>query len=83
MIWNYLDSQMPVYDFGYLQGLKFGQSQTKNSNFGYCKNSSFSKSFKWHFYNYEDYLWPNFQLNMTLFTGVIALKPPKIGPIGS
>ena len=41
-----------------------------------CKNSSFSKSFKWHLYDYEDYLWSKFHLNLTLFTGVIAPNPP-------
>ena len=29
---------------------------------------------------YEDYLWPKFQLNQTLLTGVIAQKIPKMGP---
>ena len=35
-----------------------------------CKNLSFSKSFKWHLWNYEDYLWSKFQLKLKLFTGV-------------
>ena len=81
MIWSYLDSEMPIYDFGHLQGVNWDQSQNKNSNFGYCKNSTFSKSFKWNLHNYEDYLWPKFQLNLTLFTKVIAPKPPKMGQL--
>ena len=44
---------------------------------------SFLKSFKWHLYNYEDYLWSKFQLNLTLLTGVIAPNPSKMGLIGS
>ena len=72
---------------GHLQGVNLGQSQTKNSNFGYCKNSLYIKiwAFKnlFHLYNYEDYSWSKFQLNMTLFPGVIAPKPHKMGPIGS
>ena len=83
LIWSYLDSQMPLYDFGHLQGVDWGQSRTKNSNFGYCKNSSSSKFFKRPLYNYEDYLRPQFQLNLTLFTRVLAPKPPKMDPIGS
>ena len=42
---------------------------------------SSSKCFTWHLYSYEDYLWPKFQLNQTFFTGVIAQKKPKNGPI--
>ena len=42
-----------------------------------CKNLRFSKFFKWHLYNYEDCLWSKFQLNLTFFTGVIALNPRK------
>ena len=83
MTWTYLDNQMPIYDFGHLQRVNWGQSQTKNSNFGYCKNLSFSKSLIWRLYNYEDYLWSKFQLNLTLFTRVIAPKnPPKWAQLG-
>ena len=32
------------------------------------------KCFKWHLYNYEENMKPKFQLNQTLFTGVIAEK---------
>ena len=81
MIWTYLDSQMPIYDFGHLPGVNWGESRTKNSN--YYKNSSFSKSFKCYLYNYEDYLWPKSQLNLTLLSGVKAPKLPKMGPIES
>ena len=41
---------------------------------------AFQNSFKWHLSNYEDYLRSKFQLSLLLFTGVIALKSPKIGP---
>ena len=73
---------MAIFDFGYLQGVNLGQSWTKNSVKIFCKNLSFLKSFKWHLYNYEDYLWSKFQLNLMLFTGVIAPKPPKMGQLG-
>ena len=33
-------------------------------------------------YNYDDYLRSKFYFNLTLLTGVIALKPLKIDPIG-
>ena len=49
----------------------------------FCKNSSFWKCFKWHLCNYKDYPWSTFQLNLMLFTGVIAPKFPKMDPIGS
>ena len=41
-----------------------------------CKNLIFPKNLEWHLYNYEDYLWSKFQLNLTLFTGVITPSPP-------
>ena len=49
----------------------------------FCKNSSFSKCFKWHLRNYKDYLWSTFQFSLRLFTGVIASKSPKMDTIGS
>ena len=42
------------------------------------KNQSFSKPIKWHLYNYEDYLWTKFQLNLTLLTGVFVPNPPSV-----
>ena len=63
---------MPIYDYDHLQGVNWGHRRTKNSNFVHCKN----------LYNYEDYLWPKFQLNLTLFTKVIAPKPPKWVQLG-
>ena len=48
-----------------------------------CKNSSFSKGFKWRLYSYVD-LWSNFQLNLTKFSGFIAPNnPSKMSLIGS
>ena len=40
-----------------------------------CKNSIFSKCFKRHLYNYENYLWAKYQLNLTFFTrGFLAVN---------
>ena len=87
LILIYLDSSMPIFDFGHLQEVNWGQSQATNSNLGtvktLCKSLSFSKSFDWNLCNYENCLWSKFQLNLTLLTGVIAPKPPKMDPIGS
>ena len=67
---------------GYIE-VKAGQKkQTLGTVKILGRNSSFSKSFKWHLYNYKDYLWLKFQVYLTLFTGVIAPKPTKIGPVG-
>ena len=80
LILIYLDSQLAIFDFGHLQGVNWGQSWTKNSNVYIpclCKNSSFSKCFKYYMYNYEDYLWSEFQFNMMLFTEVIAQNTLK------
>ena len=48
-----------------------------------CKYLSFSKYFKWRLYSNEEYLWPKFQLNLTLSAGFISPKPPKIDQICS
>ena len=44
-----------------------------------CLKSSFSRGFKRHLYNDEDYLCSKFQLNLTFFTGVIVphRAPPR------
>ena len=48
-------------------GVKVGpKTQTLGTVKILCKNLSFSKSFKWHLHNYEDYPWSKFQLNLTL-----------------
>ena len=44
LILAYLDSSMAIFDFGYLQGVYWGQSWTKNSNFG-CIPSMFKIEF--------------------------------------
>ena len=81
-ILTYLDGHIVIFDFSHLQEVNWCQSWTKNSNFGYipclCKISSFSKCFKWHLCNYENYLWSEFQLNLMLFFGSIALTPPLL-----
>ena len=85
LILNYLDNHLAI--FGHLHGINWGQSWTKNWHFVYipclCKNSSFPKYLRQYLYNYEDYLWSEFQVNLMLFTGVIALKPTTMGTIRS
>ena len=87
LILNYLDSQLAVFYFGELQGVMWGQRWTKNWQFVYisclCKNLSFPKCLKQYLYNYKDYLWSEFQLNLMLLVGVIAPKHTKIGKIRS
>ena len=87
LILTYLDSQMAIFYFDHLQGANWGQSWTKNGDFEYipclCKSSSFSKYFRQHLCNYEDYLWLEFQLNVMLLIGVIAPSNPKMGPVVS
>ena len=48
-----------------------------------CKNSVFSKYFKKHLYNYEEYMRSTFLLNLTLLNRVISPRLPKIGSIVS
>ena len=77
---------MAIFDFGYLQGVNLSPSWTKTQTLStvkiLCKNLSFLKSFKWHLYNYEDYMWSKYQLSLMLFTGVIPPKRPKMDQLG-
>ena len=71
-----------VFDFGHLQvvnGVKVGPKIRTLCMSYLCKNWSFSKCFTWYLYNYETYLWSKFQLNLTLFTGVVAPQKTQNG----
>ena len=47
------------------------------------KNLNFSKGIRYLIDTYKGYLWSKCELHSTIFTEVMAQKPPKLGPIGS
>ena len=65
-------------------GVKVGPKSQNLGQYCHYKNLSYSKCFKRHLYNYEDYyLWPKCLLNQTLLTRFIAPKNQKMGQNGS
>ena len=78
LILNGLDSMMTISDFGHVQEVNWVKVDPKTQNLGkscHCKNSSSSKCFKWHLYNYEDYLWNLGFSNIFGFLAGIKLGP--------
>ena len=82
LILTYLDSQMAIFDFGYLQVVNWVKVSTKNWNFGYIpclfiKIQFFQNALNMYLYNYGGLpVVRIFQLYLMFFTGVIIPTPP-------